>query len=143
MKLEDIAVDLEREEKGDWIDIPDLPGVSLKVRSLFNKDYQNAQQLAARKLARRYGKQPIPPNIQTRAYARLLAENVLLDWAGITDEDGNDVDYTPEFGRDVLSDPKYRKIADAVTWAASIVGEQDSEDLEEDGKNSEAPSAGG
>jgi len=142
MQLNQIAVDVEREEKGDWVEVPDLPGVSLKVRSLYNKDYQHAQQVAARKMARRYGKQPIPPDVQTKTYARLLSDHVLLDWSGITDENGDAVSYSVEFGRDVLADPQYRRLADAVAWAAGVVGEQDVEDLEDDAKNSEAPSAG-
>ena len=142
MKLDDIAVDLDREEQGDWVEIPDLPGVTLKVRSLYNKDYQHAQQAAARKIARRYGNRLVPPDVQTKAYARLLADHVLLDWDGITDESGNGVEYAPEYGRDVLADPKYRRLADAVTWAANVVGDQDVEDLEDEGKNSATPSAG-
>jgi len=142
MKLTDIAVDLEREEQGDWVEIPDLPGVSLKVRSLYNKDFQQAHQLMARKLNRRYGNRPVPLDVQTQSYARILAENVLIDWSGISDENEQAVEYSAELGREVLAEPQYRKLADAVTWAAGFVGDQEIEELEESGKNSEAPSAG-
>lgn len=143
MKLSEIAVDLDKEREGEWVPIPSLRGVELKVRGIRNNDYRQALQQSLRKLQRKYGDQPIPVQVQDKMQARLLARHVLVDWSGITDDDtGKVVKYTPDLGEEVLADPQYRKLADAVSWAASTVGDQDEEDLEEDSGNSGAPSAG-
>ena len=42
LKLSSLAADLDRERDGDWIDIPDLLDVALKVRSLHFPEYRIA-----------------------------------------------------------------------------------------------------
>lgn len=85
MKLSEIAVDIAKEEAGDWVDIPDLQGVSVKVRSIHNADYRRLSAKLLGKLRRRLGGRELmasglPVEEADRITARCLLETVLLDW---------------------------------------------------------------
>lgn len=141
IKLSSIKADPVRETEGDWQDIPDLPGLRLKVRSLEFTQYRVARDLLTQKLIRKYGRKPIPPDVQTKEFGRLYADHILLDWEGIADDVGASIPYSRDAAHEYLSDPDFRKLTAAVEWAAQQVGESEIEFLEEAAKNSETPSA--
>jgi hypothetical protein len=142
MKLSSLKVDIVREEEGDWIDIPDLPGVSLKVRSTNSKGYSMALSLRSQKFARKYGSRPIPPEESLKANGSLLAEHILLDWKGLTEDDGTtEIPFNKELAAEYLQNPEYRQLANAVVWAAQRVADTDDVEIESKTKNSAAPSA--
>jgi hypothetical protein len=141
LKLSSLKADLQKEEEGDWVDAPDLPGVRLKVRSLEYKQYRIARDIKVQHLMRKYGRKPIPPDVQTKEYGKLYADHILLDWEGLAEDDGKPVAFTKELALELLRDPEFRKLTSAVEWAASQVAETEQEFLEASAKNSPAPSA--
>jgi len=134
VKLGSLKADLVKEADGEWIDIPDLPGVALKVRSVNFPAYKTARDLAVQRLARKHGKKPIPEKEMAEVSGRLFAEHLLLGWRGF------DVDYTPELALEVLTDPAYRELRAHVEWAAAQVGHAEVEFVEDLAKNSETAS---
>jgi hypothetical protein len=136
MKLNSLKADLQREEEGDWIEITDLPGVSLKVRSITSKAYSMALSTLTQKLSRRYGQRPIPPEESLKENGKLLARHILLDWKGIDDDDGKTpMPFSPALAEEVLSNPEFRKLANAVVWAANRVADIDDEEVADKAKN--------
>lgn len=135
VKFASLKVDLKREADGDWVDIPELPGVRLRVRSLQTPAYQVAADLLRQKHQRKYASQRVPPEVWSRDFGGLLAEHILLDWQGF------DVPYADELARETLCNPEYRELAGHVLWAGSTLGAAEIEFVEQAAKNSGQPSA--
>jgi len=129
IKLKSLAADLKKEVEGDWIDIPDLPDVSLKVRSLQSPAYTVARDLMSQKHRRKYGAKPVPPEVFSKDFGRLAAEHLLLDWKGF------DVPYSADTAEEVLTSLEYRMLLNHTVWAASQVGEAEIEFVEDAEKN--------
>lgn len=111
---------------GEWVDeIPDLPGVRLKVRSINYKPFKTATS----GLARRSGK-TLNTDDGLVAFAvssgKPLAEHILVDWEGVK-SNGKDVKFTPQTALEVLTADDDFGIGDtfrrAVEYAASRVAE--------------------
>lgn len=129
LKLDSIRADIQAERDGQYIEIPDWPGVSLGVRSLEYPPYKiSVDQLIAR-YARRYKGKAAPPEVRESDLGKLLAEHILFGWRGI------DPDYTPEIAREFLSDVSGRELAKQTVWAAGQVAEIDAEFTTEAVKN--------
>lgn len=144
MKLNDLTVDPVKVEDGDWVsDIPNLEGVRLKVRGLGNAKFRKLQArlFDAVPRAKRVGGR-LDPDEGDRIAGICMRETVLIDWDGITDDDGLTIPYSKDLAGTLLSDPAYRPFRDGVAWAAGVVGEQNTAADEDDAKNSPPPSAG-
>ncbi len=137
VKFASVAIDVERETRGDWVDHPDLVGVRLKVCSLKLPAFSTALALLDRRLAQQYKGKPVPEEIRTPELGKLYAKHILQDW------DGFDVPYSEDVAMEALSDWGYRNLVYAVTYCASLLAMADVEFVEEARKNSQPPSAGG
>jgi hypothetical protein len=135
VKLSSLRADLAREEKGDWIEFPDWPGVEFNVSSLHLPIYQTARDLLFKRLAKIYKKAAVPTSIMTTELGKLYAKHVLHGWRGL------DVEYSPERATEILADPEYRNVVAAVEYCAGKVSEIDVEFAEDETKNFEKPSA--
>lgn len=138
MKLSDIKVDAAAVEAGRWVDnIPEMGDLRLKVRGIPNAAYRRLTDTLLRAIPRnkRIGG-AIDPDERDRVTAECLVETVLLDWDGISDDDGKPLPYSRETARRLLTDPAFSRFNTAVVWAASIVGEQEAEQEDEEEKNS-------
>lgn len=125
MKLSDIAIDVERSEGGDWVrDIPDAGELQLKVRGLRSKDYQQriATQMAAVPRSKRVAGR-IPADVSGRIIGEAMAEHLLLDWRGLTDDNDQPLPFSKEKARQLLVDPRYTRFREWVSWAAAEVEE--------------------
>lgn len=125
VKFSSLAADVAKEQDGDWIEIPELPGVELKVRSFNHAAYRVARDLLLQRMARKYGRKPAPADESEAEFGKLYAKFILLDWKGF------DVEYSPEQAREALSDPAYRDLRRHVEYASSQVGASDVEFIEE------------
>jgi hypothetical protein len=134
VKLASLKADLTREEKGDWIEFPDWPGVEFNVSSLHLPTYQTQRELMLQRLGRKYKKNPIPKTVLTTELGKLYHQHILHGWRGL------DVDYDRDTALQVMTDPEYRNLVAAVEWCAAKVSEIDVEYLEEETGNSEQPS---
>lgn len=137
IKLSSLKADLVREERGDWVEFPDWPGVEFKVSSLLLPAYTVARDLLMQKLSRQHKGKPIPRDVMTTELGKLYAKHILHDWRGL------DVAYSPETALEILSDPEYRAVVAAVEWCAAKLSDVEAEFVEEAGKNSSKPSATG
>lgn len=135
IKLSSLKADLQREADGDWVEYPDLPGVSFCVRSLQHPAYKIQRDILLQKLARKYKGKPVPTEESSREFGRLYATHILLGWRGF------DIDYSTEVAMETLTDPAFRDVVAAVEWCAARVGETTVEFVEEMAKNSVTPSA--
>lgn len=132
MKLSALKTNVAVIEQGRWIDdIPGLPGVRLKVRGLGNADYRRAydRKVSAVPASRRL--RGLLPDDRERIIGECLAETVLLDWGGLTEDDGaTPLAFTAELAGTLLLDPEFDAFRSAVSWAANAV----SVEAEADGK---------
>lgn len=144
MKMSEIAIDPERQEGGAWVkDIPELPGVELRVRG--------SECRAARKLRnalidqiprkRRVGGK-VDPKDQEDITTALLHRVILLDWRGIEDDDDQPEAYSKERALTYISDPRYQTFRTGVLWASNVVAEQ-GEIADEDDVGNSQPSSDG
>lgn len=143
MKLSETKVNPETIEQGAWIGekygtpIPDMGDLCLKVRGLNNKDYRKLQGRlfdAVPRKERVRGR--LSPAQQDRITGVCLRDACLLGWEnvegdGVIGEDGKPVEFSKKIADQLLTDPKYRRFYDAVIWAGSVVGEQESAEIEE------------
>jgi len=134
IKLTSIKRNLAAEREGEWQEIFELPGVSLKVRSIHYGPFQTALGMVQKKLQRQYGDK-VPPDILFAENGKLYHEHLLLDWRGF------DEPYTPERALEVLTDDGFRELHEHIRRASSLVGAAEVDFLEDATKNSEAPSA--
>jgi hypothetical protein len=124
LKLGDIKQATSKIEQGAWVkDLPNLPGVSVRVRGYGNSDYRR---LLA-KLRPQFSDDPVE---QEKVDNRLLAETILLDWDGI-----DDTPYSPETARELLADPDLAVLRMGVNYAASVVVKEGQAAIEADLKN--------
>src|SRR5262245_18531618 len=133
MKLSDIALDNERQEKGAWVDeIPELEGLKLLVRGINNVDWRRLQNKSIQTTPRkkRLAGQ-LDADEQDRIPGTCLLNTILLGWDGLETEDGKPIPFDKEMARKLLFEPEYRKFREGVIWAATVVAEYISEDREE------------
>lgn len=113
--LSDAAV--EGIETGAWVgDIPDLPGVRLKVLGSSAKAHVKANQ-AKLEAARKKSRKDLSAEQAADCIREVLAEVTLVDWDGITDG-GKSVKFDRELAKKWLTSRNGKKLADAVFWAA-------------------------
>jgi len=128
MKLDEIATVTRNIEQGAWVaDLPNLPGVSVKVRGAYNADYSR---LLAKLRSEMSPEEIRDPNIQDSLEPQLLHETVLLDWDGI-----EDTPYSKETAARLLTHPDYAAFRRAVSYAANVVARQGKASLEAARKN--------
>ncbi|MUZ53023.1 hypothetical protein GOZ97_07395 [Agrobacterium vitis] len=136
IKLASLKADLDRETKGDWVDFPDIPGLRLKVSSLFKPEYTTARDITLKRLAAVYKADAIPQPVLSAELGGLYAKHILHGWEGL------DIDYSEAAAEKYLTDPAYRVLVGAVEWCAGKIAETRIEYVEKDTKNSGKPSAG-
>lgn len=133
MKIGEIAVDLDRVENGAWVDdVPDMAGLRLKVRGSSNKDWRRLTSKLLDKVPRkkRHGSR-IDTEEAENITNRCLLETCLLDWEGLTDDEGKPLPYSKEMAEKLLLDPQYRRFRDACLEAANLVSNQNADDVED------------
>ena len=136
VKLKSLKADVAREKAGDWIEAAELgEGVAFKVRGINYPEFQAKRDREMKRLAQRYGSDPVPQDEADRIQGRLLAEDILLDWRGF------DEPYTADTALATLEDPAFREVRQAIIIAASRITQVKVEFIEEAVKNSAAPSA--
>jgi|GEM_PF-1073219 len=136
IRLESLRSDGDKETGGDWVAVPELPGVELKVRSFNYPPYRIARDQLMAKIVRKYKRvKSVERDAEAeRGFGELYATHILLDWRGL------DIDYTPARALEEMTHPQARVLRAAVEYCANIVGEPDIEFLEDAAKNSAAPS---
>ena len=145
MKMNSLKTDLAKAEAGIWIgDIPDFPGVELKVRPQGNPDYRVLYQRLIQTVPR--GKKRAgaitDPEMKAQVDGRCLADTILVDWKGFEDDDNKPLAYSPELAKQLLSEVDMQALRGALVWAAGVAEEEARVSLEDDAKNSKPRSSG-
>lgn len=128
MKLSEVKATGTRIEHGAWVDdLPNLPGVAVKVRGAFNSDY-NA---LFSKLAKQYSADELKnDDVQTEIDNDLLLQTILVDWSGI-----EDFPFNADNARVAVTDPELVIFRRAINYAANNVARLGRASLEEAAKN--------
>lgn len=129
ISIDSIKVNVDAERNGEFIDIPEWPGVKLGVRSLELPAYKIALDQLVQKFQRRYKSKSVPPDVRDAEIGALVAKHILYGWEGF------EQDYSAEFAADLLSAPEGRNLLKQAIWAAGQVGERDIEFTDEAVKN--------
>ncbi len=136
LKFDTIRVDASKQEEGEWIASLNLPGVEFRVSPLHKPAFVMARERLALRLAKKFKREPVPPDDRLVEVGRLLAQHILHGWRGF------DVEYTAERAAEALTDPSYRVLIGEVENCAARAGEPDLEFEESDTGNSQRPSSG-
>jgi hypothetical protein len=136
VKLSSLRADTRRENEGAWVDIPELPGVSLRVRGFSYGPFQAAKSIVLARWARKYGRDPAPPDVEFRENGRLYHDHLLLEWKGF------DEPYDPDLASQVLVDPAYRELHEHIRYATNKISQIDTEFVEGAAGNSGRSSDG-
>lgn len=134
IKIASIKNNVEIESTGQYIDIPEWPGVSLGVRSTALPAYQLALDVLVQEFNRKYKGKNAPPSVRDSRVGQLLATHILYDWKGF------DEPYSAEFAADLMTSPEGRELVKQTLWAAGQVGETEIEFVKVTTKNFATPS---
>lgn len=136
MKINSAAV-----EQGEWVGaaygspIPEMGELCLRVRGLGNADFRVLQNrlFEATPRSRRPNMKLLPAEAD-RIFIECMIETILIGWSGILDK-GEEVPYSKQLARKLLTNPDMKLFKDAVAWAATTVGEMRAADADATAKN--------
>jgi hypothetical protein len=129
IKLASVLNKVSVERDGEYVEIPDWPGVTLGVRSTEYPPYKIALDHLVQSYARRYKGKSAPPDVRDSDVGKLLAKYILFGWQGFDEE------YSQEYATELMGSPEGRELVKQVIWAASQVGETEIEFVKEAAKN--------
>lgn len=144
MELSSLKRDPAKIDGGEWVgDIQGMDDLRLKVRGLSSPVVTNLRARKERKVPRkdRLPTGQLKTDVAIRVLGEVLAEVVLLDWDGLTDN-GVAIPYSKKLALKYLTEREYQTFADAVTWAANQVDGAQGEAQDELEGNSERSSDG-
>jgi len=122
--------------QGAWVSdipVPGFEGVSLKVRGINNPDARRLREKLARG-AITPGAGSLPTEKLDAINAEVIVEAILLDW-NFTEND-EPLPFSKEKLSDFLADADIGPLLrDAVSYAASVVAEQGSDEVKDAAKN--------
>jgi hypothetical protein len=105
--------DTSLENDGVEVDFGD--GVSVTVRRMNNK---SAQELR-RKLEKPYARmRETPDSVSENILNRVLAEAVVVGWKGVTDENGNELPFSPANAMKIFENPELRDFKEDIAMAS-------------------------
>lgn len=130
MKISELEVDQKVVEEGKWVsNIPELPGVRLKVRGAQNKDWRRMAQRLVNAVPRKLRVNgALDPDESDRISATILLVTGLLDWEGIEDDAGTPIPYDKKKAAQYLSGERFRT---GVQFACDLVAQGIEDDVEE------------
>lgn len=113
---------------GEWVgDLPNHPGVRLKVRSGSYRPFTVAHDRLVRSFGKRAATAHTTPEYQ-KGIGALLAEHILLDWENAVTKGGVSQPYDKALATQVLTSVDERGMGktfrDVVAYAASVVADR-------------------
>lgn len=130
MKISELEVDQKIVEEGKWVsNIPELPGVRLKVRGSQNKDWRRMAQRLVNAVPRKLRVNGVlDPDESDRISATILLNTGLLDWEGIEADDGTPIPYDRKKAAQFLGGERFRA---GVQFACDLVAQGVEDEIEE------------
>lgn len=121
MKLSKFKTDKSMETEGVWVDVAD--GLRLKVARIGNPAYKTH----IRRLGKphvnmiRHANQAVDLDVMDALTVKAMAANVLLDWEGLEDEDGNPIPYSVKKAEELMTDvPDFRAMVEGFASDAEL-----------------------
>lgn len=138
MKVSKIKVNSEAIRNGTWVIVPWLDEVRFRLRGLENMEYQRRRADRIKEAALEAKANGTPPDkTDTSAIeTEVFVECLMMDWEGLTEDDGTPVPFTKEKAFEYFSDPDLIDLWNAAYWASQQVRLAKREQLEEDKGNS-------
>lgn len=114
--------------EGEWVEnLPDLPGVALRVRSNAFKQFEVEHSALVRSMGKNFRNEINKPTYQ-KGLGALLAKYILLDWKNAVKKDGVSRPYDKDLATDLLTRVDERGIGklfrEAVGYAAQTVADR-------------------
>lgn len=125
--LDNLRVDPEKANEGTWV--PYRGGAKLKLAKFMNKemqDYRVQKSLEHAKLLQEGGEEA--DKVAEDVTLHCLAHFVLKDWEGFS-RGGEEIEYSPELGKEILADEQFADFRDDVINLASSRDNYRPEDL--------------
>lgn len=135
MDLSGFRTDVEKENKGIWVDIPG--GLRVKIARMHNEGMVKAYAKYPAAIRNNLDNMKLDEKTSANIMAGLLAEHVLLGWEGL-DEDGSALPYTIENAKRILADPEYKDFRALIVNLASTQELFHKEAVMEKAKNSKS-----
>lgn len=122
-------------DEGAWIDdLPDAPGLRLRVIGLTSKDARKSQEQKQAQLRQKNRGKPLTSDQLAQCTKEVLAEVVLKDWEGLT-SDGKAVPYSKELAKQWIESRNGERFTELVLDAAQRLDRDAGEFVEEVSKN--------
>lgn len=112
---EQYATDLKAETEGVWFPLAMFNGVKVKVARAGNPNYKKV----LRKLYKPYTKTmrkgvDLAPEVEERIQTDLLVDTLLLDWRGMPGENGEEVPFSKDLARELVTDPELKELREEI-----------------------------
>ena len=135
MKLSSLKRDVVAIEQGQWIEgLPQMGDLRLKLRGSDNMDARKLRQKLIDQIpARERSNITIEKNDQI--VDEVLIETIVVDWGGLTGDDGQPIPYSKEKCAELIRAPEYRAFREIIVIASAEVGANIVEASEADSKN--------
>ena len=141
MKISALKFNSARIEAGAWVaSIPGLPGVAFRVRGIGCTASRDLRARLIAEIPRLERIKGVSAEAQERIETEDLVENILLDWSGIDDDEGGDgvarpLPWSKAVARRYLENPDYAMLRGGVLYAAQVVADIGTDELEADRGN--------
>ena len=142
MDFNSFKTDLGREDGGVWVDLDATARV--KIARTGNSRYRDLLRAKLKPHRRAIQAETLSDDIADRLLAEVMAETVLLDWEGLT-ENGAPVAYSTAKARALLSDPAFKDFREMIGQMAGdmeLFREQELAAAENSPKSSAGKSSG-
>jgi len=116
MRLNQVTLDVEKLDEGEWRDIPGDPdGLQLLLRGRRSQQYKKAQGKALRRARRAMGRnQDGLIDAITKIDAECIAQHCLLGWRNFFDDEGGQVPFNPDLALSLMTERRYEPFQEMV-----------------------------
>lgn len=137
MKLSDLKINGAAVEGGHWVEGVPVPGIDLQVRGFLSSSAKRTRERLIAEIPFYKRAQGLSADDIAGIETGVLAHAILMNWRGIDDPYPG-----PEKAAELLADPDYLILRNAVSVAAQLVDNLRSEETQADEKNSSTLSSG-
>lgn len=101
------ATDKAAETDGTWVELGE--GVKVMLRRANSKKSKDVRKRLEKPYISMLRRDTLPDHIAEQITARHVAEGILIDWKGVTDEKGKEIKFSPEAAYEIcLEFPDFR-----------------------------------
>lgn len=125
--------DVELELEGVWVEL--TKDIKVKVAALGNRKHQEAIEKFTKPYRSQIRSKTISSEVEEDLHVKAICKAVLVDWEGVTDKEGNKLDYSFENAYKLLSDPSLKRFKSDIIYLAKEAETYKNNELEQSSKN--------